>query len=84
MPVSLIVDMKKHGKPEMKFVVCITDSEPDLEPRKVHQVIQDETAENENHLRVIDESGEDYLYPAEFFVFVQVPKGAEPALLLAS
>ena len=76
--------MKKDIKPEMKFVVCITDSEPDLEPRKVYQVIQDEAAEKENHLRVIDESGEDYLYPADFFVFVEVPKGAERALLLAS
>ncbi len=76
--------MKKDIKPEMKFVVCITHSEPDLEARKVYQVIQDEAAEKENHLRVIDESGEDYLYPSDFFVFVEVPKGAERALLLAS
>jgi hypothetical protein len=61
-----LVDMKKHVKPGVKFVVCITDSEPDLEPRKVAQVIQDQAAEKENHLRVIDESGEDYLYPADF------------------
>lgn len=76
--------MKKHIKPEMKFAVCITDAEPDLEPRKVYQILRDEAAEKENHLRVIDESGEDYLYPADFFVFVEVPKEAERALLLAS
>ena len=76
--------MKKDMKSEMKFVVCVTDSEPDLEPRKVYQVIPDEAAEKENHLRVIDESGEDYLYPTEFFIFVEVPKGTERALLLAS
>ena len=76
--------MKEDMKPEVKFVVCVTDSEPDLEPRKVYQVIPDEAAEKENHLRVIDESGEDYVYPTEFLVFVEVPKGPERALLLAS
>ena len=76
--------MKKDMKSEMKFVVCVTDSEPDLEPRKVYQVIPDEAAEKEDHLRVIDESGEDYLYPTEFLIFVEVPKGTERALLLAS
>lgn len=76
--------MKKQLKSDARFVVCITDSEPDLEPRKVYQVIKDEAAEKEDHLRVIDESGEDYLYPADFFIFVEVPKGAERSLLLAS
>ena len=76
--------MKTHPKHEARFAVCITDSEPDLEARKVYQVLPDEAAEKENHLRVIDESGEDYLYPASFFVFVEVPKEAERALLLAS
>lgn len=76
--------MKKRLKADARFVVCITGSEPDLEPRKVYQVIQDEAAEKEAHLRVIDESGEDYLYPADFFIFVEVPKGAERSLLLAS
>lgn len=66
----------------MKFVVCISDSEPDLEPRKVYQVIPDDGAEKENHLRIIDQSGEDYLYSAACFVFVEVPKGAEQALPL--
>ena len=76
--------MKTRGKQEIRFAVCITDSEPDLEKRKIYQVVPDEAAEKEGHVRVIDESGEDYLYPAEFFVAVEVPKEAERALLIAS
>lgn len=76
--------MKTRRKQEAKFAVCITNSEPDLEKRKVYQVLPDEAAEKEGHLRIVDESGEDYLYPAEYFVVVVVPKEAEKSLLLAS
>lgn len=67
-----------------KVAVCITDSEPDLQVRKTYQVLRDEEAAKENHVRIIDESGEDYLYPASFFVFVEVSKPAERALLRTS
>ena len=77
------MDMKGHAKAETRFAVCVTDSEPDLELRKVYQVLPDQAAEKEKHLRVIDESGEDYLYPAAYFIFVEVPK-EEQAVLLAS
>jgi hypothetical protein len=76
--------MKMRKKNEIKFAVCINDSEPDLELRKIYKVLPDETAAKDQHLRIIDESGEDYLYPASFFVFVEVPKAAERDLLLAS
>ena len=76
--------MKSKKKNEIKFAVCITDSEPDLELRKIYKVLPDEAAAKDQHLRIIDESGEDYLYPASFFVFVEVPKPAERDLLLAS
>lgn len=76
--------MKIRHEQEKKFAVCITDAEPDLEPRKIYQVLPDETAEREHHLRVIDESGEDYLYPASYFVLIELPKEAERALLMAS
>ena len=76
--------MKTRRKQEIKFAVCITDSEPDLEMRKIYRVVPDESAKKEGHLRIIDESGEDYLYPANYFVSVEVPKEAEQALLLAS
>ena len=76
--------MKTRKKNEIKFAVCINGSEPDLELRKVYKVLPDEAAARDQHLRIIDESGEDYLYPASFFVFVEVPKAAERDLLLAS
>ncbi len=53
--------MKTRRKLEIKFAVCITDSEPDLEMRKIYQVVPDQSAEKEGHLRIVDESGEDYL-----------------------
>jgi len=76
--------MKTRKQSEIKFAVCINDSEPDLEMRKVYKVLPDEAAAKDRQLRVIDESGEDYLYPASFFVLVEVPKAAERNLLLAS
>jgi hypothetical protein len=69
--------MKPSKKNEIKIAVCITDSEPDLELRKIYKVLPDEAAAKDSHLRIIDESGEDYLYPASFFVFVEVPEAAE-------
>jgi hypothetical protein len=76
--------MKTRRKQEIRFAVCITDTEPDLEMRKLYQVMPDEEAEKEGHLRIVDESGEDYLYPANYFVSVEVPKEAKQTLLLAS
>ena len=76
--------MKTRKNNEIKFAVCIKDSEPDLELRKIYKVLRDDAAAKDQHLRIIDESGEDYLYPASFFVFVEVPKAAERDLLLAS
>ena len=76
--------MKTRKKNEIKFAVCFNDSEPDLELRKIYKVLPDEAAAKDQHLRIINESGEDYLYPASFFVFVEVPKAAERDLLLAS
>jgi hypothetical protein len=76
--------MKARKKREIKFAICIVDSEPDLEIRKVYKVLPDQSAEKEEHLRVVDESGEDYLYPVKFFAPVEVSEEAERALSLAS
>ena len=62
--------MKTHRKQQFKFAVCITDSEPDLGMRRIYQVVPDKSAEEEGHLGIIDESGEDYLYPANYFISV--------------
>lgn len=76
--------MKKHHNQEIGFAICITDSEPDLERRKVYQVLPDESAAKDNYVRVIDESGEDYLYPASYFVAIELPKTAQESLMAAS
>lgn len=60
-----------------EFVVCLrNDGAEDLDVRRVYAVLPDEDAASNGFLRVIDESGEDYLYPAEFFAFVDVPEDA--------
>ena len=69
----------KHQKKQ--FVLCVrNDGAEDLEIRKIYQVLPDARAAKEKHLRVIDESGEDYLYPADCFVPVTLPREAERAL----
>jgi hypothetical protein len=58
----------KRRKSETRFVLCIgNEGCEDLEPRKVYQVLPDEAASEDGYVRVIDESGEDYLYPAGLF-----------------
>ncbi len=65
--------MKGERQPA-SFLLCIrNDGAEDLEPRKVYQVMRDPAAAREGQVRVIDESGEDYLYPAEYFVSVKLP-----------
>ena len=66
---------------EQRFALCIENSDcEDLEKRKIYQVLPDDEAKKEGYLRVIDESGEDYLYPQSYFVFVQLPRKAQEAL----
>ena len=68
---------------QSRFVVCISnDGAEDLEPRKIYQILPDEAASSEGHLRVMDESGEDYLYPSEYFVPIELPEALEQALLI--
>jgi hypothetical protein len=77
--------MKQH-QPGPKFVVCIKNDDypASLEPRKICQVVPDAEAANHELLRIIDESGEDYLYPADYFVPIDLPKAVEEAFSLAS
>lgn len=66
---------------QQRYVLCIDSrSTEDLEKGKVYRSIPDTTAEAEGMLRVIDESQEDYLYPAEYFVELQLPQRAIDAL----
>lgn len=58
-----------------KFVICTSNSgyEASLELRKLYEVVPDSTAEKHGQIRIIDESGEDYLYPPSLFVRVDLP-----------
>ena len=71
-------------KQRQVFALCVENKDcEDLEKRKVYQVLPDEEAEKEGYLRIIDESGEDYLYPQSYFVLVQLPREAQEALRVA-
>jgi len=65
-----------------QFAICIHNGEyaGTLELRKVYEVLADASAEKRNYMRVIDESGEDYVYPRSWFVPVAVPEGIEQLL----
>jgi hypothetical protein len=69
-----------------EFVVCVNNSDypASLELHKIYRVIADKEAEDEGDIRVIDESGEDYIYPSSYFVPIQVPQTVEESLLKAS
>jgi hypothetical protein len=55
-----------------RFVLCVRNEgyPAGLELRKVYRVLADARASEQRLLRVVDESGEDYLYPAEYFIFI--------------
>jgi hypothetical protein len=69
----------------MYFALCVRNKDypASLELRKVYQVLADQQAMKHRQMRVIDESGEDYLYPQEYFVPIKVPQAAERAVLKA-
>jgi hypothetical protein len=64
------------------FAICIHNGEyaGTLELRKVYEVLEDPIAAKRNFIRVVDESGEDYLYPQSWFVAVVVPENVEQLL----
>ena len=76
----------KRTEPQPRFVACVNNKDypASLELRKLYQVVADEAAAKHHQLRVIDESGEDYLYPEEYFVPVQLSQAAEKAVLRAA
>jgi len=72
--------MIKH---ERHFAVCVdnADYEASLILRKIYEVIPDEVAAKDDLLRIVDESGEDYLYHKSHFIMVEFPVEVEHALL---
>jgi len=74
--------MKRYKK---KFAICVrNEGAEDLEIRKVYQILPDARAAKDSYVRVIDESGEDYLYPADYFVPLTLPREVERALSAAT
>ena len=69
-----------------KLVVCIknTGYEVSLERRKIYSILPDPKAKKNKMIRVVDESGEDYLFPEEYFLSVALPPAIRQALLAAA
>lgn len=78
--------MKQAKNETPLFAVCINHTEysASLELHKIYRVITDEDAAQDGDIRVIDESGEDYLYPAKWFAMVKLPQALQDAILRAA
>jgi len=78
-----VIEMKREGE----FVICIVNkgcAAASLELRKIYQVLPDKVAAVVHQIRVIDESGEDYLYPEDYFVPVELPQSVQRAVRRAT
>ena len=77
------IDLKSH---EHRFMICVrNDDHPaSLELRKLYQFVRDSKASKVRLVRIIDESGEDYLYPEDYFVAVKLPQSVGRAVLRAA
>jgi hypothetical protein len=66
-----------------RFAVCVRNDEhqESLELRKIYEILDDSGAAKHNMIRVIDEEGEDYLYPIDWFLPIQLPHDIEEAIL---
>ncbi len=69
-----------------RFVICINSGGyvDDLKVRTVYQSLPDDSAAKSNYIRIIDETGEDYLYPADLFAAIELPRELEKVLLTAN
>jgi hypothetical protein len=77
---------RKSAGAACRFAVCVHNDgyEASLERNKIYTVLPDEDAERDGDLRVIDESGEDYLFSADRFVTIEVPAAVRASLLKAA
>jgi len=78
--------MGKANIGKKQFAICVrNDNYPaSLEKWKVYQILPDAAAAEHHYLRVVDESGEDYLYPADYFVSIELPLLVQEAMLTGS
>jgi hypothetical protein len=77
--------MAKRKDSTPRFAICIQSDDADLlTPRMIYQILPDDSAAKSNYVRVVDNEGEDYLYPADYFIFFEFPPEIERALLRAA
>jgi hypothetical protein len=73
--------MENQRDKNPRFAICVQTDDPDLlTPRMIYEILPDESAAKSNYIRVIDNEGEDYLYPADYFVFIALPHSVEETL----
>ena len=72
----------KNTKSTPRFAICVDNSEypASLELHKIYRVLPDKAAQADGDLRIIDESGEDYLFPADYFIPIDLPQTVVRAL----
>ncbi len=76
--------MAKESK-EQSFALCIKNKGcEDLEKHKICRILPDNEAAKDRYLRIIDESGEDYLYSQSYFILIKLPREAQDAFQLSS
>jgi putative heme iron utilization protein len=77
---------RKSTATDRRFAVCVDNDgyEASLERNKIYVVLADKAAEKDGELRIIDESGDDYLFSAKRFVAIDVPAAVKASLLKAS
>lgn len=70
-------------EPLKHFAVCIRNDEYEesLELRKIYEVLEDSTAAKHGMVRIVDEEGEDYLYPSDWFLTIDLPHNVEEAIV---
>ena len=75
--------MPETKRNDAEFVVCLRNDgyATSLEVHKIYRILPDPEAEKDGDLRIVDESGEDYLYPKDWFVLIEVPEAVEASLL---
>jgi hypothetical protein len=78
--------MNSQPEQTLHFAICIqnTDYPAALEVRKIYQILADDDATVNQYVRVVDESGEDYLYPTDYFLMIELPQPVQEAILRAA
>jgi len=81
-----VTSTRNRNATRRRFVVCVRNDgyEASLEQNKIYVALPDADAERHGQVRVVDESGEDYLFSAERFIAIEVPAAVRASLLKAS